>query len=190
MSVIEFKTTPFNPLRAAPPTAVETALTANLTTGGGVIVLAAPTDMLEVEGTRGARMQFVSNGANNETMTWALYGIDRYRLGPTVDAPDSWHIVPLGGLAITLGTKTWVAGSLQYATSYLFADTCVWTASTYGTARLTYCGGNAAAFSPADNTIAEFLISDFGNCSHIAMLATTYGLTATSAANVLVKLDT
>lgn len=174
-------TTPFKSLRPTAPTAVESALATTIAT--------RPSQAISVEGWRGARISFISNGANDETTTFTLYALD-----PFVDLDGSpgnkgWRCQSLGTLALTLGTSTAVAGTIEGNAAYRWADTITWSASTYGTALLTYVGGNAAAFSPADNTIAEFLISDFGNWSHIALVATTYGLTATSKIYPVGKLD-
>lgn len=177
------KTTEFKQFRDNPPTAVESALTTTT-------VLILPTQAICIEGFRGGRFQFISNGANDETATWTLYAIDAHKNALNSDGSEGYFVKSLGTLAITLGTAVGlsnVAGIVPI--TYRYADTCVWTATTYGTARLTYVGGNAAAFSPADNTIAEFLISDFGNSTHLAFVCTTFGLAANSVAQVIGKLD-
>lgn len=174
MTLDWLKTRDFFRARKSEPTAVESGLSR--------FVSAQPSQAISVEGYRGARMRFVSNGANNETGTWTMYAIDQQQNG-------GWHVESLGTLAITLGTATGVSPGTGIPVTERFADTLTWTPTTWGSAMLTYVGGNAAAYSPADNTIAEFLISDFGNCSHVAFLITTYGLAAGSTANVLMKLD-
>lgn len=177
------RTTEFMYARADPPTAVESALTTTT-------VLARPSAAMTVEGYRGARMQFITNGANDETATWTLYSIDRHKDAKAMTEASGYFVKSLGTLAVTFGTAVGVSNTVGLVPiTYRYADTCVWTASTYGTARLTYVGGNAAAFSPADNTIAEFLISDFGNCTDIALVCTTYGATAGSVVQALIKLD-
>ncbi len=178
------KTTEFKRFRRSAPTAVESSLTTTT-------VLAFPASAIPVEGYRGARIQFITNGADNETATWTLYGIDAHKNALEDEATGYGYFVKsLGTLAVTFGTAVGLSNSVGLVpATYRYADTCVWSVTTYGTARLVYCGGNAAAFSPADNTIAEFLISDFGNSTHIALVCTTYGATAGSVVDALIKLD-
>ena len=176
---------------ASVTTAVESAL--------ATTVAAIPVSAVPCAGWRGFRMAFLSNGANDETATITVYGIDPFT---NVDEEYAvgYRTQSLGTLALTFGTSTLVAGTIYDVTahtslplalnaSYRWADTVVWTASTYGTALLTYVSGNAAAFSPADNTIGEFLCSDFGNFAYLAFVCTTYGLSATKQLIPLVKFD-
>jgi hypothetical protein len=166
-------TTPFNKMRQADATAVESALVTTRTT--------LPSTAAAVSGYRGGRFSVYSNGANNETATFTIYAVDPIGMG-------GYRCESLGTLAVTLGNSTMVVGAPLDA-SYRWADTLAWTPNTYGTALLTYVGGNAATPAATADTIAEFLWSDFGSVSHIAFVVTTYGLTATSKINVMGKLD-
>lgn len=165
--------------RGSAPTAVESALATTVGT--------MPSQAISIEGWRGGRIRVYSNGADGETFTLTLYDVNQ-------DVAGGWQTQSLGTLAFTLGTSTAIAGTLPVIDTSItgtkrWADTLVWTATTYGTAMLTRVGGNIAAFNPADNTIAELLVSDFGGPSHIALVATTYGLTAGSAIMPVIKTE-
>lgn len=176
---IELKTTRWQRGRDSAPTAVESTLA---TTVG-----AAPTQLKVIEGYRGGCIRFFSNGADNETATVTIYNVNQ-------DASNGWQVESLGSVALTFGTSTGVLGTIARDGDIMtgtmrWADTCVWTASTYGTAMLTRVGGNIAAFSPADNTIAELMVSDFGSPMGIAMVVTTFGLTAARALMPVIRLE-
>ncbi len=183
--------TPWFPARSvtALPSAVESALAATVAT--------LPASAVPIDGWRGARLTFVSNGLNDETATATVYGIDRF-FNNQDDTSAGFRVESLGTLDITLSTVTAVlntvlpasqTAALPFNTTWRYPDTMVWTSSTFGTYRLTNLGAQAAAFSPTLNaTIAEFNISDLGGFSHIAVVITTYGLTATSKVMPLLKL--
>lgn len=164
-------TTPLLSLRKTAVSAVESALATTVAT--------LPSQAIAVEGWRGMRVSFLSNGVNDETAVFTLYGIDPFENSVN---PTGYRCQSLGTITITVGTSAQVAGTVladkSVNNTYTWCDTVVWSASTYGTAALTYVGGNAAAFSPADNTIGEFLHSDLSNFAYIALVCTTYGHTA------------
>lgn len=179
-------TAPWVAARKSVTTAVESAL--------ATTVASLPSSAIKCEGWRGFRAAFISNGANDETATFTLYGIDPFNSEEGERGNIGFRAQSLGTLAITLGTSTAVVNTALPLDSginstWRWADAVVWTPTTYGTAVLTYLGGNAAAFSPADNTIAEFLMSDVGNFAHLALVCTTYGVTASSKIVPLVKFD-
>jgi hypothetical protein len=169
--------------RRSAPTAVESALATTIAGG-------EPSAYRQVEGWRGGIIRAYSNGLNDETFTLTLYAIHKAQ---RFDSNSNYQAQSLGTIACTLGTSTAVAGTIANDANMTgtkrWADTMVWTATTYGTAMLTRIGGNIAAFSPADNTIAELMVSDFGACEGIALVCTTYGLTATSALMPIIKLE-
>lgn len=170
-----FYTLPFRPGRSA-ATAVETAL-------GQVLATKPVSQTFGISSMRGCRVQVYSNGADNETATATVYALDQIGSGENGTpgfANGGYFAISLGTLAITLGTKVGTADSF-IGTNMRFADTMTWSPTTYGTARLAYCGGNIAAFSPANDTVAELLMSDIGGSSDIAFVWTTYGLTTASS---------
>ena len=175
-------TTPLKSLRTTAISAVETGLATTVAT--------LPSQAVPTEGWRGMRLAFLTNGADGETAVLTLYGIDPFENSAT---PTGYRCQSLGTLAIVVGTSARVAGTVlsnsNLNNTYTWADAITWTATTYGTAALTYIGGNAAAFSPADNTIAEFLHSDLSNFAFIALVCTTYGATAGSKIIPVAKFD-
>lgn len=177
------KSTEFKPARATAPTAVESTLATTFQT--------LPASAFQVTGFRGGRIQFFTTGLDNETATATIYALDPHKgSDPSVGGAQNsgWYCIDLGSVALTFSTAVGVLGTFVPVASR-YADTIVWTPSTYGTARLVYVGGNIAAVSPVNNTIGELLVSDFGGSSHIAVVFTTYGLTAGNSINALVKLD-
>lgn len=174
----ELKTTRWRRARVAAPTAVESAL--------ATTVAAQPSAFFALEGWRGGRIRFYSNGANDETFTATLYDVNQ-------DMDGGWQTQSLGTIACTVGSSAAVPGTIGYDLNLtgnkLWVDTMVWTATTYGTAMLTRVGGNIAAFNPANNTIAELLVSDFGAAQGIAIVITTFGLTAARFAMPIIKVE-
>lgn len=174
------QTTRWKRARNTAPTAVESSL--------ATTVLVAPTQLCFIEAFRGGCIRIYSNGADNETFTFTLYAC-------TQDYANGWQTQSLGSVAGTLGSSTAIAGTCADDNSFTttatkrWADTMVWTVSVYGTAMLTRVGGNIAAFSPADNTIAELMVSDFGSPMAIAIVFTTFGLTALSSIMPVIKLE-
>lgn len=175
---VELKTIPWKRARVSPATAVESALATTVAT--------RPAQFIPIESYRGGRIRFYSNGANNETATVTLYEVNE-------DTDRGWQMQSLGTIDITLGTSTAIAGTiandLNMSGTKRWADTAAWTATTYGAAMLTRVGGNINVFSPADDTIAELLVSDFGSPMGIALMVTTYGLTATSSLMPVIRLE-
>jgi hypothetical protein len=175
---VELKTTQWKRGRVSAATAVESALATTVAT--------KPSQFIPLESWRGGCIRVYSNGADNETATITLYSVSE-------DTDNGWQMQSLGTIAITLGTSTAILNTIaadpNMTGTKRWADTMTWTATTYGTAMLTRVGGNIAAFSPADNTIAELLVSDFGSPMGIAMMVTTYSLTATSALMPVLRLE-
>lgn len=179
-------TTPWVAARKSVPSAVETEL--------ATTVASLPSSAIAVEGWRGIRAAFISNGANDESAVFTLYGIDPFGDQEVVQGTSGYRCQSLGTITVTLGTSTAVANTALPLSSginntWRWADTVVWAATTYGSAVLTYIGGNAGAFSPADNTIGELLFSDVGNFAYIALVCTTYSLTSGSKIVPLIKSD-
>lgn len=141
-----------------------------------------PSQFISIEGWRGGRIRFIANGTDGDTSIITIYDVNQ-------DSEDGWQAQSLGTVTITLGTLAVVAGtiggqvsqSLGTVKTTVWCDTAVWSATNYGTAMLARVSGNIAAFSPADNTIAELLVSDFGAAQGIALLCTTYSLTNTAS---------
>lgn len=181
MAVDILQTTRWRKARNTAPTAVESALATTL------VGPTAPTQLCFVEGFRGGRIRFYCNGANNETATVTLYDVNQ-------DTDTGWQMEAIGSVALTFGTSVAVAvpniaADPGMSGTKRWADTAVWSVVTFGTAMLTRVGGNIAAFSPADNSIAELMVSDFGAAQAIALVVTTYGLTAGSALMPIIKLE-
>lgn len=181
MAIDILQTSRWKRARNSAPTAVESSLATTL------VGPTAPTQLCTIEAYRGARIRFYSNGADNETATVTLYDVNQ-------DTDGGWQMQSLGSVALTFGTSVAVAvpniaADPGMSGTKRWADTCVWSVSTYGTAMLTRVGGNIAAFSPADNTIAELMVSDFGASQGIALVVTTFGLTAGSALMPIIKLE-
>ena len=176
---------PFIRMRQTAPTAVESAL--------ATTVAALPSQAISVEGMRGGRIIFYSNGADNETAVATLYAIDqihpneRAELGgdPTI---GGFRCESMGTITITLGGSLGIVGT-AVPVAHRYADTLVWAPTAFGTALLTYVGGNVGTPVVAADTIAEILVSDFGNAQYIAVVFTTYTLTAGRAINAIVKVD-
>lgn len=179
------RTTEWKLAREPAPTAQETAL--------AVYVSTLPASAFKVEGFRGVRIRFICNdGANNNgTATATIYAIDGCR-NSYVNQTNGYTVDSLGTVAITFSNNSAMAGidGTYIDKSFFFADTLgAWAPTTPGTARLTFVGGNAASYSgTADTNAAELLYSDLGAIQYLAIVFTTYSLTAAaSKINALVQ---
>ncbi len=181
------------PLIAASPWYVlnKTAITA-VEAALATTVVSLPDNAISVEGQRGFRLTALCNGADDETATVTLYGVDAF---DNSNSPNGYRCQSIGSIALTFGTTVYTAGTVAphqlvpLGKTYRYIDTAVFTATTFGTYRVTNLGAPAgAAFSPADNTIAEFNISDVSGHHFIVPRVTTYGLTATSKIYFLIQM--
>lgn len=85
------------------------------------------------------------------------------------DESESVLVRLIGTAVFTVGTTTGVAGNALYDDTYRQADTCAWTASAYGTAIDTALGSAAEEASPADNTLASFILPDALNAAALLL---------------------
>lgn len=78
---------------------------------------------------------------------------------------DSVQVQQLVSGTATIGTKT---GAGSPSSSNLFADTMTLTKSDYHADLIAALGGDSAAHSPADNTVARLVIGETGLCHALA----------------------
>jgi hypothetical protein len=116
-----------------------------------------------------AEMIAASTQAANATITVKIRSVKGPNDFALFDESESVLVRLLGELVFTVGTATGVAGNALYDDTYRQADTCVWTPSAYGTAIETALGSAAAAASPADNTLASFILPDAFNAAALLL---------------------
>ena len=105
----------------------------------------------------------VGTDAANQTVTasiWAVHGKPDFNI---YDTTAECIVTLFGTVVFTLGTATGISGSSFVNNSYLFADTVVYTAATFGTAVADAFGSEPAASSDAANRAGWMLLPDSGN---------------------------
>ena len=128
-----------------------------------------PSNLINLNGFRGGSFMFIGD-TNNETIQFVFFAIevDHTEVGipiiPVAGRPiTTYKATEIGTADMVIGTATGAANTLASATE-LFADTITsWTLTAYGTDLLTKVAGTVEEHSPADNTKAELMFSDFGN---------------------------
>jgi len=138
----------------------------------------------------------IGKGSDNNAFTLSLYG--RRRTSAVLGRPGSprgelgsiqsnqdGEVRKLGDLVCTLSTATGVSGGIV-DTTYRFADTLVWTPSTWWAAIESALGVTGGAYSPANNTPGDFILPDVAGLEDIYIQAT---MTSATAANVLAELQ-
>lgn len=146
---------------------------------------------------RGARFVFFGTNAQNLTFNYRLWVAEMVlprtadELRPQLEDAEAIKLSSWGSGTVTLGTLEPASDNLP--SGNLIADTLTFTLSTdattpkgIGTARgLAYQLGDPQVYSPADNTVAELIVPDFG--SGIAGVLVEFDLTGATGANCLIE---
>ena len=145
---------------------------------------ARPTIAIPITGVS-AMVRLFGVGSANDTVVGDFYMAERINNtaiaeGEAIDrlGAAAYFTTKIATLTATLGTQAGVAGGVVSDTE-LLADTMVISSeTTFLTHREAVLTSDIVTFSPADNTIAEVVFSDFGNADMLVFVATTVNPTS------------
>lgn len=141
---------------------ITSAFTPTLAAGSLDLTTAPSQRIVNLGDARGFLLEVIGTASNNQTLDVDVYGALRVA-GNYDDQPTDYEVFHWGTINATLGSNT-CSGSLLTAagTSYRYADTITWTASSFCTAWETAYGlGTTASYSPADNSIGYLIVPNF-----------------------------
>jgi len=137
-----------------------------------------------------AVINFVGVGSDGQTFNCTIWG-----KVPISDANGNltshFYLQPLGVANLTLGNAGAYAGSSAFSSSYLFADTIVWTPSTTATTPVgnytDLCAGlgaNTGTVSNGANTPATLILALAGQCVELIF---DFKMVSATSANAFVQ---